>query len=257
MAKTEYPYWDFEPDSVWVEATGDVNYQDIDADGIDEFVVNTGFPVWEIYHSGLPFQNVIRYHTWDGDRYSFDRQYYGPPEYRFQAVQDGDRLTETEEYDLAVEMYRQAALNEKLEWWTEERHKFLQETWLSGKPTPEQLSPDPDEYPNLAAYARYRMMVVYILKNDLTAAQKELDALSDQFPEGKAGHAYAEMAHALWGEYHATGDLRSACDKPIEYAFDHPAEVLAYLGNGQYAKAYYGKQSIVYSWNNVCPLRIP
>jgi hypothetical protein len=257
MAITEYPYWSTAVDFVWVHATGGVGYEDIDADGIDEFVVNTGFPVWETYYSGLPFQNVIRYHTWDGSRYSFDRQFYGPPEFRFQAVQDGDRLTEAEEYDLALDMYRQAVSNEALEWWTEERHKFLQEIWMSDEPTPNPPSPDPDEYPNLAAYARYRMMIAYLLQGDLDTAQSEFIALKGQFPEGKIGHAYFEMADALWREIQTTNDLRSACEKPIEYAMNHPVEILAYLGNGEYAKAYYGHQSIVYSWNNVCPFHIP
>jgi len=241
-----------------VDATGYVYYQDIDNDNSDEFIINTGFPVADGYEIGLPFQNVLRFHKWNGEYYAFYRQYYGPPEYRFQAIQNGDRLSLSKEYDYAIESYNQVIEDDTLQWWTEERHAYLQEIFHqsinnTSLPSPEPLIEDPNEHPNIISYALYRIMLIYIQKADIQAAQLTLEKLQKQYHESGMGYSYLELATIFWEEYQKTRDISMACNTAIEFTMSHPKEILAYLGNGKYAIAYFGYQSIVYEPETICP----
>jgi hypothetical protein len=112
---------------------------------------------------------------------------------------------------------------------------------------------DAAEYPNLAAYARFRIMLLHIKRGFLPEAKTVYDALQQKFPSGQPGYAYAEMAAAFMDAYTSSQSLERACESAIAYTTTHPKEILAYLGNGEYTESFYGEQSLKYVPESVCP----
>ncbi len=230
---------------------------DTDGNGTLELVLKQEIPIWSEYSGGLPWRKETRICTWNGEAFVLINTKLAPPEYRFQAVQDGDMAALQRNFEKALSYYQQAIFDDKLDWWTQERRIY--EIGVYGpeeivKPTPlPSLLPDPTEYSNLAAYAYYRIMLLHSLQNSIPEAQIAYDTLQEEFPPGKVGHAYAKMAFSFWQEFQQSENLGQACDKAIEYAAAHPVEILAYLGNSDYSDTYYGEQSLEYSPIDICP----
>ena len=122
---------------------------------------------WSGYYDFLPWGHEYHYYKWDGVNYLFDGKGYHNPTYRYQAVQYGDRYSANGEYDQALEMYQQAIFNQSLEWWSPERKENERQSWslsLQNSPTPTLPPTDPDEYIYLVSYARYRIMLLFVLQ---------------------------------------------------------------------------------------------
>lgn len=249
---SDYP----ESGEIFVEATGDVSFADIDDDWIKEMVVYRGIPVWETYTMSIPWRHETKYYKWNGRHYAFYRLEYDEPQYRFQAVQDGDRFAYLHEYDKALVMYQSAIFDNELEWWSPERQAQLEYEWIHrfgsdpSAPTITPPTPDNDEYYYLAAYSRYRIMVLHILRGWIEEAQTVYDTLQEKFPEGQVGHPFAEMATAFWNEYQVSENIEQACSRSIAYAAAHP-EILTYLGDTQHGLFH----SIWYQPEYVCPFK--
>ena len=246
----EYP----ESGEIFVEATGDVSFDDIDDDWIKEMVVYRGIPVWETYTMGIPWRHETKYYKWNGRHYTFHRLEFDEPQYRFQAVQDGDRFAYLGDYDEALEMYQKVIFDDELEWWSPERQAQLEHEWIyrhgtdSRTPTVTPPVPDNDEYYYLVAYSRYRIMVLHISRGWLDEAQIVYNTLQDKFPEGQAGSPFAEMATAFWNKYQEAQDIEQACSQAVAYASTHP-EILFYLGAEHHGLVH----SVWYEPEYVCP----
>ncbi len=231
------------PDSgyIYVGVFGKVFFTDLDGDGFQELVSNTGnHPV---FPSEIPSRNVNCIYEWNGEYYVAVQKQYSPPEYRFQAAQDGDLFTLLGEYNRALEMYRQVIYSETLGGWSPELREYLVDSFfeygISDVPAPP--VPDPLEYPNLAAYAHYRIVLLYVLQGWDTDARAIYQSLQARYPEGQPGHAYAELAFSFWNEYQSSGDLNLSCDRAVDYAAAHQSEILDYLGSdnwGDYSREY-------------------
>jgi len=235
--------------SSWVYA------QDMDGYGTLELVLKQGIPIWTEYATGLPWRKETRTCTWNGNAFVLTQiEIDTPPEYRFQAVQDGDRAARAGEYDQALSLYQQAISSSKLLGWSQDWKIYEQELTLASTPQPTPL-PDPAEYTNLAAYARFRILLLHIVQGNVSDAETVYDTLQQEYPGGQTGHAYAEMAAAFWNEYQKEQNMGQACAKAIEYATGHPAETLSYLGDGEYAVADYGDQSLEYKPEDLCPFQ--
>jgi len=137
--------------------------KDIDHNGTLEFIVTGGLAVRRDDLNHGPYRAETDIYMWNGDGFVLNSIEIEPPQYRFQAVQDGDLYTLFRQYDKALNLYRQAILNDKLEWWSAERSEYnnLIRYLDSGYPKPTLPAPDVNEYPNLAAYAHYRLMLLY------------------------------------------------------------------------------------------------
>lgn len=238
----------------WAEAV------DTDGNGTLELVLEQAIPIWDEYASGLPWREETRTCAWNGEFFVLTQtEIETPPEYRFQAVQDADRATLAGDYTKALELYQQSIFDDTLEWWSQDRKVYEIGTFTGAgvtKPTPiPSLLPDPAEYPTLAAYARFRIMLLHVASGYIPEAQIVYNTLQEKFPPSQPGYAQAEMATAFWDEYQKANDLGQACSKAIEYAAVHPADILAYLGNGEYARMYYGDQSLEYRPEDVCPFQ--
>jgi hypothetical protein len=243
------------PDSsgeVFVNASGETHYEDVDGDGIDEVISNSGLPTWSIYRDGLPWRDEKSYFKWNGQNYVFQKKEMTRPEYRFQVIQDGDQMLWTNNYTLAVSLYQTAIFSDTLEWWSPERLQFLQAVWdssYSGDATPIPPNPNPNEYYQLAAYSRFRLMQIYLLQGYEADAKTVFETLQAKFPKSNAGYPYAEMAALFWNEYQTSHDIAIACKPAQKYVEAHP-EILTPLGSD-----YHGWQSHNYKAVDVCRVK--
>lgn len=233
---------------------GELTLQDIDHNGTVELILRGYNP----FPNGLPIRGEQYTYVWDGNIFALYLKEYSPPVYRFEAVQDGDRYSLSGNYDRALELYQEAIFNDKLDWWSSERNRYEVNCWDT-KPNcsyiPIPPTPDPNEYNNLAAYARFRIMLLHLLRGLLPEARTVYNTLQEKFPSGTVGHAYAEMATAFWNEYQTSQGIGKACGKAIDYTMAHPKDILAYLGNSDFEIADFGEQSLKYKPEDVCPFK--
>ena len=226
--------------------------KDIDQNGTWELIIRGGIETsWDFIRHG-PYQPVTQIFMWNGEGFVMDDLQVGPPEYRFQAVQNGDLYTLMHKYGRANEAYRQAIDDPNLAWWSEESEAFINAK-LDAKfgefPTPTMSAPDKNEYPNLAAYAHYRIFLLHVLQGQLPEAEEAYQAIQAQYFAEETGYIYGQIAKIFWGEYQASEDIHSACAEVVDYAAMHQDEVLRYIGG------YHGWQSLDYDVTDICPFR--
>ena len=160
------------------------------------------------------------------------------------------------DYDKGLIFYQQTINDKELEWFTQERkwHDF----WVyhskiySSEPSPTAsptLMPDPNEYPTLATYAYYRIMLLYVLQNDTVNAETTFNKLQSEFPSESSGNYFPKVASVFWQDYQSSMNIQSSCSKVVEYAQQHtlPTE---YLGDWDH-----GVHSIHYTPEAICPFR--
>jgi hypothetical protein len=236
-----------------------VSFLDTDGNGTLEIILKGGIPSHlSLYYGGYPWRLETDTYRWNGEAFEFYRQEFGSPEYRFQAVQDGDRASLRGDYEQALGFYQEAIFNDQLEWWSQARRETELACFATPDcptPTPAAPAPDPNEYYNLAAYARFRIMLLHILRGYLPEATIVYQTLQSKFPAGQAGYAFAEIATLFWDQYQSSLNIEQACNAVTQYVKAHPVDILAYLGNGEYEVAAYGDQSLYYRPEDVCPFK--
>ena len=248
------PFYSNEPDSkyLWVQATGKIHYEDIDNDFLNELILDSGVPVWETYWSGLPWRNKRTYYKWNGQNYAQYKVEFALPEFRFQAVQDADLAMSQQEYAKASNLYQQAIFTDELKGYSLEIRENVRAQWdasFGTTPTPTPYPVTPDEYPKLAAYAYYRIMVLHLMQNHESDATTVYNTLQQKFGNDPYAHPYVEMASVFWETYQSTHKMYDGCAAAIQYAGEHP-EILIPLGSD-----YHGSQSHIYVPADVCPFR--
>jgi hypothetical protein len=229
----------------------DVEIRDIDSNGTKEIILmNNGFVQPD---NDFPYRRETRICMWNGQNLVVYKREFDAPYYRFQAVQDGDRVILSGDYNQALSFYQQTINDKKLEWFTQDRKWY--DFWVyhskiySSEPTPTAspaLIPDPNEYPTLAAYAYYHIMLLQILQNDGIKAESTFNTLQSEFPPESY---FAQVAFVFWQEYQLSTNIQSSCRKVVEYAQEHPVPV-EYLGDWDH-----GVHSIQYTPETICPFR--
>ncbi|MEW6094805.1 MAG: hypothetical protein AB1531_12660 [Chloroflexota bacterium] len=245
-----------------INATGTLSYGDNDGDGIQELIVNSGIYTWgDLAWNFGPWRNVTSIYEWNGSQYYLAQEEWNPPEYRFQAVQDADRLFLVGKYEEALVLYQQAITSDSLEWWTPELRRYADlvrdsaYTQATLPPPPEE---DKNEYVALSAYSYFRMMLVYLIEDQPTFANDIYQAIQTQYNNEPFGKPYLEMATVLWEEYSAQQNIVSACQSAIAFVENHQNEILTYLGNTSYELAsstFHGVQSLEYKPKSICPIK--
>lgn len=208
--------------------------EDIDGNGTIEFVINCGLPTHVDGKLNGPWRAETDTYMWNGYGFVLHSIQVEPPQYRFQAVQDADYALEDGDYEKALDLYEQVIYNDKLGWWSNKRNEHEQQiimSDISGLPTPTPLPQDFTEYNNLAAYAHYRIMLLYVLQGRMIEAYTIYDSLQEKYPSWQVGNAYAELAKVFWEEYKTSQKIGLACSKAIEYTAIHPKEILTYIGD--------------------------
>ena len=249
----------YRPDSpnttyLWAEATGEIHYEDVDKDGLQELILDSGIPVWETYYSGLPWRNERTYYKWNGQSFVPNKREFASPEFRFQAVQDADLAMSQNEYENALGLYEEAISSKQLKSYSPEIRKNLQANWDSqlGQNPPPSLTPYPvdiTEYPRLAAYAYYRVMLLHFSQGNEMEANSAYERLHLELRNNVYAQPYIEMANVFWDAYQSTHKMYDGCAAAIQYAAEHP-EILIPLGSD-----YHGWQSHTYVPADVCPFR--
>lgn len=227
--------------------------KDTDGNGTLELVLVGGITTNQgLRHTAGPWREITTIHMWNGQNFVHHRTLYDKPQYRFQAVQDGDRAALDGDYDRALALYWQAIEDETLDWWSLERLDYeIAVYWSEGSPNPTPLppvpEPDPAEYPILAAYAYYRILLLDVLLGKLPEAEAVYDTLKAKYPLDQPGSYFTILASAFLEEYQASQQIYLSCQKVIQYVERYP-DILSYLGEHNH-----GMESIVYTPEDVCP----
>jgi len=222
--------------------------RDIDRNGTKEII---GGADTEVYPVGLNRFGTLVF-SWDGDTYELSKESFPPPTFRVQAVYDGDWETLNKDFDKALISYQSVIDDLTLEFWSDARSLYEQRNGESrGASTLTDPTPVPDltEYPRLAAYAYYRIMLLHLVQNHESDANTVYNTLQEKFSNDQYGHPYVEMATAFWNAYQHAHFVYDGCTAAIQYAVEHP-DILTPLGSD-----YHGAQSHQYKPEDVCPFR--
>lgn len=221
--------------------------KDIDGNGIEELIIDIGVRgnIESVINGPLRTEHEI--FTWNGHNYILSQSEFATPEYRFQAIQDADSEVLNGRFNKAMNLYQESIQLDKLDWWSKDKSEYIKATALgTSMPTP---TPDLSEYPRLAAYAYYRIMLLHLVQNHEPEATTVYNTLQKKFDRDPYGHPYVEMATAFWEAYQSTHKMYDGCAAAIQYAAEHP-EILTPLGSD-----YHGSQSHIYVPEDVCPFR--
>ena len=226
---------------------------DIDNNGTYELILDGGIPSYLSAQSGYegPWRGQKVIYMWDGHYYVWYSQKYSSPNFRFEAVQDGDTEAAQGDYDAAISSYQAAIFNDKLKSWTSDVWQDLihqnEQAQSLAYPDITKMPFNQTEYDQLSAYARYRIMIIYLKQGWDSDAQVIYQTLQEKYAQENPGHPYVEMATEFWNEYQISSDLASACDKTIAYVTNHQ-EILEPLGS-------HGLWDNSYSPYSICPFQ--
>ena len=234
----------------------EVKIQDIDNNGTKEIILSNNRLTQP--DNDFPYRKETRICMWNGQNIVVYKREFDPPYYRFQAVQDGDRKTLAGDYGKALVFYQQTINDRNLQWFTQERKWY--DFWIYHskyfpslkEPTPTaspSMVQDPNEYPILAAYAYYRIMLVHILQQNTTKAETILNTLQSDFPMESPGNYFTQVASVFWQEYQHSMNVQNSCQKVVDYVQQHPLPT-EYLGDWDH-----GAHSIRYTAETICPFR--
>ena len=234
--------------NIGLEGITDGRIQDTNNDGSLELILFGGLHIHE-----PTWRSEIHTYMWDGQNIVEQPVEFSQLVFLFQVVQDADTSVTVGKYDKALQLYEETISKKKLEWWSAERQKIEQaklDYYWAGEPTPDTKAvEDKTEYPSLAAYAYYRIMLIHLVQGNELDASTVYNTLHEKFGNDPYGHPYVEMATAFWDAYQSTHKMYNGCAAAIEYAAEHP-DILIPLGSD-----YHGSQSHIYKPEDVCPFR--
>jgi hypothetical protein len=231
--------------------------KDLNRDGIKEFILRGDRPGSCCIDLMTPWRFKTTIYSWNSKEFSESYISFDPAIYRFQAIQDADREVLYGNLEKALPLYQDAIFSNKLIWWSKERRDyevklFYDSFGASISPTPPPYpTEDTTEYPKLAAYAYYRIMLIHLVQNHAVEANTVYNTLQQKFGSDPYGKPYVEMASAFWEAYQSTHKMYDGCAAAIDYAVKHP-EILIPLASDY---DYHGLQSHIYKPEDVCPFR--
>lgn len=226
--------------------------KDTDGNGSIEIIFIGDNPSCSSCSNFLPQRERTITYGWNGKMFAEISNEFSSPIYRFQAVQDADLFTTEEKIDKALNLYNEVIFNKDLEWWSNERFRYEQDASSMSIPGFTPLSEpieDLTEYPSLAAYAYYRIMLLHLVQEQEAEAASTYQTLKDTLGTDPYAAPYIEMATAFWEAYQSTHKMYDGCAAAIQYAVEHP-QILTPLGSD-----YHGWQSHTYVPADVCPFR--
>jgi len=220
-------------------------FPDIDGNGTREILLTGGVSGRYWTMGGGPERLWTDTWMWNGEAFTLHSTEFEPPEFRFQAIRDGDATTLRGEYEKALAFYQQAVFDEALIGWNPERLHVEYNAYLMGTPTP---LPMPEERPRLNAYGRYRILLLHAVQGKDQSAEIVYATLQEKFQEGNPGYPYAALAEAFWQGFQASGEITAGCELARSFAKEHAEEVLTPLGSSIYGFFYED-----YAPADICP----
>jgi len=115
---------------IWVEASGKIFYQDMNNDTVNELIRDSGIMSWLTYSDALPWRNKRTYYQWNGKNYAPTHHEFTIPEFRYQAIQDGDLALSQSEFTKALSLYQDAIFSDKLKYYSVDIRENLQINWI-------------------------------------------------------------------------------------------------------------------------------
>ncbi len=257
QAMNWYTYWSditLSADETIVRPSSTAAVRDTDGNGTLELLIHSDIPVPRYLYGG-PYRETTETYQWNGFYFSLAQLDIDPPVYRFQAVEDADRLSLLGKYQQAMDYYQEVISSKKLAVWSQDNYhaQFLAEN--NGTPTPTFIPSNQDEYGNLAAYALYRIMLLQLLQNESGAAKITYNDLEKTYPQDQPGHLYDELATVFWEKYNVSQNMSEACSEAIRFAEDHKDNIYTYLGNAHDLANTHGGQSHNYTSWDLCPFK--
>jgi hypothetical protein len=174
-----------------------------------------------------PQRDQIRRWSYQSDREVWEviDERLGESSYRIHVLHDADQAAETGDYDVALILYQRVISDTTLVDWV--------------NPVEEQDT--------LAAYARYRLVLLYQIRGQDQFSQITLREMEQTYPETSSLHAYTLMAKTMMDAYASDG-LEAACREARNFARENETEILAPLGPEAFG---YGNPA--YTPEDVCP----
>jgi hypothetical protein len=202
---------------------GDGVVRDSDADGTFELVLTQPRLVrQDPYQWSRLDRDGETIVAWDGEAFAVAcSRRVTPPVYRIQAVEDGENALGCGHYAQAVAFYRMAIEDNTLIGWSEAdnycpgcERAYAAEDSAGAEGYARQFDypvPDPGERPYLAAFARYRLVMLYAALGDVAESEAQYDQLASEV--GSPGAEFVEAAAIFREAFQADGDAGLACER--------------------------------------------
>ena len=216
---------------------------DADGNGTRELILSGGVGGSYSTIGGGPGRVSIETWAWNGEAFTLAGLRFGPPEYRFQAVLDGDSAFGRGALDRALVFYQQALEDEDLLGWSDEHRRQHPYYWNGTPPV------DPAERPRLTAYGQFRVMLVYAVQARSTDMGSLLESMVEEHLPGSSGYPYLELARFFHEALRQTGSVLEACRVARDFASTNAESLLDPLG-GQYYGFFYDD----YTPESICPV---
>lgn len=182
-----------------------------------------------------PFRMLERSWDWDPGQRLFVPQSERLLEsnFRIHRLHDADDSANSGDLDGALALYRQVIDDPELD------------DWLAGD----------DGYQQLAAYARFRVMLAILQIGDLGSVEEALGELQLAHPAGTPGAGFAELGAAFWSAFASSNQgarppsstaIAAGCRAAQAYSLTHSEETIDLL--------YYGYANRAYDAESLCPL---
>jgi hypothetical protein len=203
-----------------------LEFEDIDRNGTTDLIFPQNEPP---FHCTAAIYRIPKdVYMWDGEYYQFMWTDPGAPEFRFQAALDGDYYSIIGLFDQAETAYLRAVFDESLK-------PGSMADWK--KETSCLLDPgeraDPTEPARIRAYARFRLVELYVRIGRVMEAESHRTYLRTNYPLGSPGYIYAYLANTFWWEYVKDEDMTAACAAVRSEAEKNQTDVFALFDNYQ------------------------
>jgi len=166
---------------------------------------------------------------WNGAQYVKVKTEISPVEYRIHAVYEADDAFLAGDYQKAVDWYSRALTDDTLKDWLTENGGV-----------------NAHDKDTLKAYARFRLLLIGLLRNDANA-EDQLNALKVEYPEGSPVYQTTQMAQLLWDKYQATKNWAETC--PVVNMFaNEEYQIVDDLG-------LFGYSNRMYTSDDMCPIK--
>jgi hypothetical protein len=203
----------------------DVRVEDADGDGVFDLSVLAG----GIASVGAgPQRDVTRQWTFDRESSGWiaREDILGPAKFRIHILHDAETAMREGNLVEALGLFERVITDPTLEEWM-----------------------DPEtERANLAAYARFKQVVVYTLESQVDFAEIIMRELQAAYPAGSPQRKYVTLAEAFWAGWEV-GGVAGGCEMAEEYAVEQAEAVLTPLG-----PLVFGYANPEINLDDICPM---